>query len=135
MCIRDRVREKHGDPRRTAIDRAGPVEITEVQNIIEAKSLQLLLSPDGYLRLLGEGRRKARKDYPLLSAFEASTMDYVLFVSNLGKVYSVRANNLPETGGRGETVRRLLNLGPQEQVVGAFATDASVSYTHLTLPT
>jgi len=118
------VREKHGDPRRTAIDRAGPVEITEVQNIIEAKSLQLLLSPDGYLRLLGEGRRKARKDYPLLSAFEASTMDYVLFVSNLGKVYSVRANNLPETGGRGETVRRLLNLGPQEQVVGAFATDA-----------
>lgn len=118
------VKEKYGDPRRTIIDRAGPVEITEVQNIIEAKSLQLQLSPDGYLRALGEGRRKARKDYPLLAAFEASTIDYVLFVSNLGKVYCLRANDLPETSGRGESIRRMLNLTPQEQVVGSFATDA-----------
>ena len=117
------VREKFGDPRRTVIDGEGAIEVTTVQNIIEEKGLQVQLSPDGYLRVTPDGKRKSRKDYPLLASFEASTTDYVLFVSNLGKVYSLRANKLPEISGRGESVRKLLNLDQNEQIAGAFATD------------
>lgn len=117
------VRDKHGDARRTVIDREGQVEVTVVQNIIEEKGLLVQLSPEGYLRVTPDGKRKGRKDYPLLASFSASTVDYVLFVSNLGRVYAVRANRLPEASGRGESIRKLLSLGPQEQVVGAFAAD------------
>ena len=117
------VRDKFGDARRTVIDREGTVEVTTVQNIIEEKGLQVQLSPDGYLRVTPDGKRKSRKDYPVLASFDASTTDYVLFVSNVGKVYSLRANKLPEISGRGESVRKLLNLDPEEQIVGAFATD------------
>ena len=117
------VREKFGDARRTVIDREGAVEITTVQNIIEEKGLQVQLSPDGYLRVTPDGKRKSRKDYPVLASFDASTTDYVLFVSNLGKVYSLRANKLPEISGRGKSMRKLLSLDPKEQIVGAFATD------------
>jgi DNA gyrase subunit A len=117
------VREKFGDPRRTLIDEEGTAEVTAVQNIIKAMSLQVQLSPDGYLRVTPEGKRRSRKDYPILASFDASTTDYVLFVSNLGKVYSLRANKLPEVSGRGESIRRLLSLESNETVIGAFATD------------
>lgn len=117
------VREKFGDARRTVIDREGVAEVTIVQNIIEERGLQVQLSPDGYMRVTPEGKRKSRKDYPVLASFDASTTDYVLFVSNLGKVYSLRANKLPEISGRGESVRKLLNLDPNEQIVDSFATD------------
>jgi len=117
------VRDKHGDPRRTIIDREGQEEVTEVQNIIEEKGLQVQLTPDGYLRVIPEGKRRGKRDYPLLTSFQATTTDYVLFVSNLGKVYAVRANKLPDTSGRGEPIRAVLNLEPKEQVVAAFGTD------------
>lgn len=117
------VREKFGDPRRTVIDQEGNAEVTVVQNIIEEKGLQVQLSPDDHVRVIPEGRRRSRKDYPLLVSFEASTTDYVVFVSNLGKVYAVRANKLPDTSGKGESLRRVMNLGPEEHVVGAFASE------------
>lgn len=117
------VRDKFGDARRTIIDKEGDAEITTVQNIIEEKGLQVQLSPDGYVRVAAEGRRRSRKDYPTLTSFDASTTDYVLFVSTLGKVYALRANKLPEMSGRGESIRKLLSLESSEQIVGAFATD------------
>ncbi len=117
------VRDRFGDARRTIIDREGQVEVTEVQNIIEEKSLQLHLTPDGHLRVTPDGKRRGRKDYAQLASFSASTMDYVLFLSNLGQIYALRANNLPETNGKGESIRRILSLGPQEQIVAALAAD------------
>jgi DNA gyrase subunit A len=117
------VREKFGDARRTAIDRDGRAEVTFVQNIIEEKSLQVQLSPDNLLRVIPEGKRRGRKDYPVLVSLEASTTDYLLFVSNLGRVYGVRANKLPDTSGKGESLRRVLSLAPEERIVGAFSTD------------
>ncbi|MHB8993456.1 MAG: DNA gyrase/topoisomerase IV subunit A [Chloroflexota bacterium] len=117
------VKEKFGDARRTAIDREGVVEVTEVLNIIEEKSLQIQLTPDGQLRVTPEGKRRGRKDYPQQASFAASTMDYVLFASNLGQIYALRANDLPETNGKGESIRRILSLGPQERIVAAFASD------------
>ncbi len=117
------VKEKHGDARRTAIDQNGHAEITIVQNIIEEKGLRLQLSPDGYLRVASEGKRRSRKDYPVISSFAASTTDYALFVSDQGKVYALRANLLPETGGKGESIRKLLSLAPEERIVGALAAE------------
>ena len=117
------VRDKFCDPRRTVIDRNGETEVTVVPNIIEEKQLQIQLSPDGHLRVIPEGKRRG-KDYPLLASFQATTTDYILFVSNLGRIYALRANRLPDTGARGEPLRRLLSLAPREQVVAAFATDS-----------
>ena len=117
------VRDRFGDARRTAIDREGQVEVTEVQNIIEEKGLQVQLTPDGYLRVTPDGKRRGRKDYAQLASFAASTVDYIIFVSNLGQIYALRANNLPETNGKGESIRRILSLGPQERIVAALATD------------
>lgn len=117
------VKERFGDARRTVIDREGAVEVTEVRNIIDVKNLQIQLTPDGQLRVIPEGKRRSRKDHPLQASFVASTMDYVLFVSNLGQVFAVRANDLPETDGKGESIRRILSLGAQERIVAAFAAD------------
>jgi DNA gyrase subunit A len=116
------VRDKYGDARRTAIDREGRAEVTFVQNIIEAKGLQVQLSPGNLIRVIPEGKRRGRRDYPALASIEASTTDYVLFVSSLGRVYGVRANKLTDTSGRGESLRRVLSLAPEERIVGAFAT-------------
>jgi len=117
------VRDRFGDARRTVIDRDGRVEVTEVQNIIEERGLLVQLSSDGYLRVIPDGKRRSRKDLPCIASLPASTMDYVLFVSNLGRVFSVRANKLPETSSKDGSIRRILSLGPEERIVAAAAVD------------
>lgn len=117
------VRDKFGDQRRTQIQGDGEAEIVEVQNIIEEKSLFVQLTPDGFLRVIPEGKRRTKKDSPVVASFEARTTDYVVFVSNQGKVYAQRANKLPEVSGRGESIRKVLMLAPKEEIVGAFPVD------------
>ena len=67
----------------------------------------------------------------MLVSLEASTTDYVLFVSNLGRVYAVRANKLPETSGRGESLRRVLSLAPEERSWAPSLPTASMSDRYL----
>ena len=116
------VKDKFGDSRRTVIDGAAEAEVTVVQNIIDEKTLRVEVSPDGYVRVAGPGKRRARKDYPTLATFDATTLDHAVFVSDVGKVYALRANDLPETSGRGESLRKLLQLAAEEVIVAAFAT-------------
>ncbi|MDO8671993.1 MAG: DNA gyrase subunit A [Dehalococcoidia bacterium] len=116
------VKDKFGDARRTIIDTGAAPEILVVQNIIEHKAISIQISPDSHVRMAAEGKRKG-KDYPTIAQFSASSTDYVMFVANSGKVYAVRANKLPETGGKGESLRKIINLGQHEQIVGAFAFD------------
>ena len=50
--------------------------------------------------------------------FVASTHDYFLFLTNLGRFYWLKVHEIPQAGrlARGKAMVNLLNLQPQEKV-------------------
>ena len=124
---------EHGDDRRTAIDAAGPVEVAEVAPVVESEPLHLALTHDGRLKAFaptvyrvpvrGRTPAAARGDEAIAALVPSTTTDDVLLLSSSGKVYGLRAHQIPvgTRVSKGETGRRLVQLEPGEELVGIAA--------------
>ena len=115
------VKERFADPRRTVIDHAALEKISVVENIIDQRELDVWLLPNASLRVVESSPRRRVWNHPRIAAFKVATTDYVLFISNLGKIYSLRANKLLNIKGEKESLRKMLALAAQEDVIAAFA--------------
>ncbi len=126
-----------GNDRRTAIlsDAHAAAPVAEVRSAIESRPVLVALTADGGLKAMPlntyAGKTNAgtvRGDERILSLVAAATTDYLLCLTSLGRVASVRVAKIPETtrAGKSEVVRSFLSLDPGERVVaivpvGAFS--------------
>ena len=138
------LKEKYGDSRRTEI--VHDVRELEVADYITEEDMVVTVSHAGYIkrspvqiyrsqRRGGKGRsgtRPREKDFVEL-LFVASTHDYLLFFTNLGRIHWLKVYELPEAGplARGKAVVNLLQLQEAERVatilpVREFETDMYV---------
>ena len=123
------MRQKYGDERRTEIQSvSGEVDI---EDLIPEENCVYTLTHFGYLkrqpasvytaqRRGGRGvSGLSRRDEDFVEElFTASSHDYVLFVTNLGRVYRVKGYEIPEASraSRGGNIVNLLALQPGEKV-------------------
>ena len=124
-----KVREDHGDPRRTVIlDEA--VEIT-VEDMIAEEDVAISITHGGYIKRTsistyraqrrgGRGRmgmRTKEEDF-VDQLFIASTHSYILIFTDRGRVYWLKVHEIPEVGpqGRGKAVVNLVHLSPNEKI-------------------
>ncbi len=123
------IQEKHGDPRRTRI-MPSPDEIN-LEDIIEEEDVVITLTHFGYIKRMPEDtyktqRRGGRGIIALTTREEdfvedlyiTSTHDTILFFTNMGKVFSLRAYEIPEASrqARGTAIINLLNLTGDEKI-------------------
>ena len=128
----EEVREKYGDVRRTQI--LDEVEDFNIEDLIAEEDMVVTVSNAGYIKRLPvstyrQQRRGGRgvagmetKDEDFVKdLFIASTHDYMLFFTNLGRLYWRKVHELPKAGrtARGRAIVNLLNL-KGEEVVTAF---------------
>ncbi len=119
------LRANYGDPRRTQIVDA----FTErsLEDLIPDIDVVMLISNDGYIKRLpldtyrrqrrgGKGLvQMATKEQDFVTrAFLTRTHDYVLFFTNLGRVYRLKAYEIPEMG-RHSKGKAIVNLLPKLQ--------------------
>ncbi len=125
------IKEKYGDNRRTDIEGEEPEEI-DIEKLIKKEKILILLSKNGYIKRVQGSYLKTQTrgtqgqkgllldedDFPE-DVFYAFSHDYVIFVSNKGKVYSLKAYEIPESGlrGKGKPVNQILNLSENEKIV------------------
>lgn len=125
------IKEKFGDERRTIIQEK--MEEINLEDTIAEEDMVITISHKGYIKRTplttyriqhrgGKGRigmSTGQEDF-LSQAYVASTHDYILFFTNFGKVYWLKAYEIPEVGsaGRGNHIVNLLNLQEGEKVVG-----------------
>jgi DNA gyrase subunit A len=120
--------EAHGDARRTRIDREADatVEVTEVAPSVESAPVLVALSLDGSIKTTPPGayRRQITREPALRSLVPASTTDYLLLPTDRGRVFVLRAHEVPEgpRPSRGEPLRKLARLEPGETPLAALAT-------------
>ncbi|MBP2145834.1 DNA gyrase subunit A [Methanofollis sp. W23] len=129
------IREEFGDERRTQIS-AAEGEISKA-DLIEDKPALVSLTATNYIKRLPlETYRKQRRggrgiigmatkeDDVVTDVFVASTHDYLLCFTNLGRIYWMRVWDIPEAvrTGKGKAIVNLLNLSGEERVTTIIPT-------------
>ena len=127
----DDVEDKFGDDRRTEISDEEIDSAFDIEELITEEMMVVTVSRDGYLKRLplevyraqGRGGRgirgsDAKQGDVLKSLFVALTHDYLLFFSNLGKVYWLKVYRLPEGSrtAKGRAIANLMPLGDGEKI-------------------
>ncbi len=144
----DELEKRFGDDRRTEICEEEVDSDFDLGDLITEDLAVVTLSRDGYVkrvaldtyRAQGRGGRgvrgsEAKEGDVLKSLFVASTHDYLLYFSNFGQVFWLKAYNLPEAGraSKGRAIANLLPLREGELVshvlrVPEFEKDAYVVF-------
>ncbi len=133
--IKDETQEilkKYGDERRTQIVAAeGDIDI---EDLIAQEDVLITISHAGYIKRIpvnsyrkqhrggmgvSGGGSRDEEDF-IEHLFMASTHDYILFFTNLGRVYWRKAYDIPQASrqAKGKAIVNLLSLGPNETISG-----------------
>ncbi len=123
------IKEKYGDMRRSRIMAAA--DEIDIEDMIEQEDVVITLTHFGYIKRMPEGtyrpQRRGGKGIIALTTreedfvenlFITSTHDMILFFTNKGKVFMMKAYEIPDAGrqAKGTAIINLLNLGADEKI-------------------
>jgi DNA gyrase subunit A len=125
----EEIKKKFGDERRTQIqDEAAEISL---EDLIADEQVAVTVSHSGYLKRTpistyrqqrrgGTGRKgmSTREEDFVERLFVASTHDYILVLTNTGRVYWLKVYEVPElsAAGKGKAIANLVALQPGESV-------------------
>ena len=130
------IQQKYGDDRRTGLLH-DPGEIL-TEDLIDDEETVITLSHLNYIKRLSldtyrsqnRGGRgvigmQTREEDVVKDLIVASTHDFILFFTDLGRVYRIKAYEIPEAGrtARGMALVNLLSLQPGENVAAVIPVD------------
>ncbi|MBQ4145679.1 MAG: DNA gyrase subunit A [Clostridia bacterium] len=123
------IRDKFGDPRRTSIEPA--TDDIDIEDLIEEEDNVITLTHHGYIKRLAVDTYRSQKrggkgiiglqtkeeDF-VSTMFVSSTHAHILFFTNTGRMYRIKAYQIPEAGrtAKGTAVVNLLALEPGESI-------------------
>lgn len=123
------LKEKFGDERRTSIEPV--VDDIDIEDLIEEEESVITMTHQGYIKRLPADTYKSQKrggkgivgmqtkeeDF-VSTMFVASTHDYIMFFTNMGRMFRIKAYRIPEAGrqAKGTAVVNLLELAPGESI-------------------
>jgi DNA gyrase/topoisomerase IV subunit A len=124
------IARKFGDARRTQIMAASDASAVEYnpEEFVEHEDATVILSKQGWIRRMksevgDSSTLKFREGDSLFGFVRVNTGNTIAIVTNLGKIYVVRALDIPATTGFGEPLGNLLSMADGECVVGFAAPD------------
>jgi DNA gyrase subunit A len=142
------IKDKYGDDRKTTITAAA--EEISLEELIPEMDVAILITRDGYVKRMPVTAFKAqlrggrgvtgmstREEDQIDKIFVSSTHSYILFFTNKGKVYKVKAFELPEASraGKGQSIANFLQVGEGETVTAAVLVDSFEKKTFLMMAT
>ncbi len=127
------IKEKYGDARRTHI--LSQRSEFSVEDLIADEPMVVTVSNQGYIKRVpvstyrkqrrggrGVAGMETKEEDFVSDLFIASTHDYMLFFTNLGRVYWRKIHELPKTSrtARGRAIVNVLNLSGEERVTACL---------------
>nr|WP_306428546.1 MULTISPECIES: DNA gyrase subunit A [unclassified Corynebacterium] len=149
--VRDELKEivdKYGDERRSQIT-AATGDVTE-EDLIARENVVVTITSTGYAKRTkvdayksqrrgGKGVRGAelKQEDVVRHFFVSSTHDWILFFTNFGRVYRLKAYELPEASrtARGQHVANLLEFQPEEKIAQVIQIQSYEDAPYLVLAT
>ena len=128
------LKEKYGDERRTQI--TNDATDIDIEDLIADEQVVVTISHEGYIKRMpldtyrkqGRGGRgvvgaDAKEGDFISSLFIASTKDYLMFFTNLGRVYWQKVYDVPSLNrqSKGRAIANLLSMLPEEKLAEVLA--------------
>ncbi|MDQ5825033.1 MAG: DNA gyrase subunit A [Chloroflexota bacterium] len=129
------LKEKYGDARRTRIGQSTSTEFSE-EDLIPDLQVLVTITDRGYVKRLPHDTYKrqhrggkgiigmvTREMDAVQHMITCNTLDNLLFLTDKGKVYQLKAHEVPDTSrqAKGLPLVNLVSLEPGEQVTGLIA--------------
>ncbi len=123
------IKNRYGDERRTSI--TFDTDDIEMEDLVDDEDIVVTLTQYGYIKRTSIDAYKSQKrggkgitglttreDDFVTNIYTTSTHHYLLFFTNKGKVYKLRAWNIPEAGrqAKGTAIVNLLEMGADEKI-------------------
>ncbi len=129
------MKEEYQDERRTEI-RDEVITDIRPEDLIKEEDVVVLYTSSGYVKRTslssyhfqmrgGKGRKgiSMKAEDVVENLFVCSTHNYLLFFTNRGRIYWLRALEIPDVGiaGRGKSINNLIEFQPDERVTSVMA--------------
>jgi DNA topoisomerase IV A subunit len=115
------IKQKYGDRRKSVMKAAEDVEFSQ-EDFISHEDVTVIMTRMGWIRrvkTVGENLRFKEGD-ELLALLPANTRDNIAVFSSAGKVYVLKAYDLPSGSGFGEPVQHLFKFGDGERPIATM---------------
>lgn len=128
------IKEKYSDERRTKI--VNSTEEIDIEDLIQEEEVVITITHAGYVKRIpidnyksqkrgGKGIQglTTREDDFVENIFITSTHNNLLFFTNLGRAYKLKAYEIPEAGrtARGTNIVNILPFSPRERIQAVIA--------------
>lgn len=142
------IKNKYGDERRTEIQQSS--EEINIEDLIEEEEVVVTLTHSGYIKRIsadvyssqkrgGKGIQAmtTKEDDFVEKVFVTSTHSNLLFFTNMGRVYKLKAYQIPEAGrtAKGTNVINLIPLNPNEIVTEVISIKEKIDEGYLIMAT
>jgi len=129
------IKEEYHDERKTEIKEEVISELRP-EDLIKEEDVAITYTSSGYVKRTslsyyhfqsrgGKGKRgiSMKPEDVVQDLFISSTHSYLLFFTNKGRLYWLKALEIPDVGvsGRGKSIKNLLQLSPEEKVRSVVA--------------
>jgi DNA gyrase subunit A len=129
------IRERYQDERKTEIKEETISEL-KPEDLIKEEDVVIVYTSSGYVKRTslsyyhfqsrgGKGKRgiSMKPEDVVQNFFICSTHSYLLFFTNKGRLYWLKALEIPDVGvsGRGKPIRNLIQFDPEEKVHSVVA--------------
>ena len=143
------LREKYGDARRTTI-MAGVESDFSVEDLIPDELILVTLTSKGYIKRLPHDTYKTQKrggkgitgmttreEDVIKHTIIASTLDSLLFFTNKGRVFQLKAHEIPDSGrtAKGLPLINLIGVAQNEQVTSVLPVSSFKNSEYLIMAT
>jgi DNA gyrase subunit A len=143
------LKEKYGDPRRTEIVDTEATDFTE-EDLIPNDEVVVMLTQNGYVKRMATGQYRAQRrggrgsrgmttheDDAVGHLLAVRAHDSLLFFTNRGRVFQLKAYGLPDVGrtAKGEHIRNLIGIDQNETVTAVVSVPKFVARDFMVMAT
>jgi topoisomerase-4 subunit A len=119
--------------RRTTIGTAAPVVEIAAEALVEREPITVILSQKGWIRaqkshLPDDAELKFKEGDHLAFLLRCESTDKIALLATNGRVYTIKAADLPRGRGDGTAIRLLIDLANEDGVLRIFLPDPSQKY-------
>ncbi|HUC94764.1 MAG TPA: DNA gyrase subunit A [Candidatus Saccharimonadales bacterium] len=143
------LKEKYGDARRTKIYKHAIGEFSE-EDLVAKEETLITVTRTGYIKRLSAGAYRAQRrggkgvigmatkeEDEIEHLIDATTHDTILFFTNKGRVFGLKAYEIPESSrqAKGQALVNLLNLEQGEEIKSLVPLTKELGIKHLIMAT
>lgn len=139
-----RIKKEYATPRKTEIrDTVTEIKIN-AEELITNERVIVVLTADGYLKRTSKKSFSSTLGSPglkpgdtTLNIYEASTLDKLLILTDLGNYLYLRVYDIPEIKWKdmGKHISNIITVNPDEKVIGSYIVNGSTKNSNLLITT